>query len=162
VLFISSHQYPFYPGTGAAHETGEGAGRGFTINLPMEVGAGDADFDMVYREAVIPALERFAPELVLVSAGFDAHERDPLAGMRMTADGYARLTARLIDAADRLCGGRIVFVTEGGYDTTALAECCQRVIELASADQVALAGGTDGDTRRGLETLRDFRANHRT
>lgn len=161
VLFISSHQYPFYPGTGAAGETGTGDGKGYTVNLPLEVGATDADFDMVYREAAIPVLEQFRPELMLVSAGFDAHERDPLAGMRMTADGYGQLTTRLIAAADKLCEGRIVFVTEGGYDTTALAECCQRVIDIASAATLPTPQGSYGDTRRGQETLRDFRAAHR-
>jgi acetoin utilization deacetylase AcuC-like enzyme len=133
VLFISSHQFPFYPGTGAANETGRGAGKGFTINLPLPAGSGDAEFNKVYKDTVVPALQKFRPELVLVSAGFDAHERDPLAGMRLTTDGYGALTSLLLHAADELCDGRIVFVTEGGYDLRALAECCQRVIELASA-----------------------------
>lgn len=161
VLFISSHQYPFYPGTGAAGEIGEGEGTGYTVNFPLEVGATDADFDMVYREAVIPVLEQYRPQLVMVSAGFDAHERDPLAGMRMTSEGYAQLTTRLIAAADRLCDGRIVFVTEGGYDTTALAECCQKVIDIACAQTLPPISENYSDTRRGQETLRDFRAAHR-
>ena len=161
VFFISSHQYPFYPGTGSATEVGNGEGRGYTVNFPMEVGATDADFDLVYREAVIPVLEQYRPELLLISAGFDAHERDPLAGMRMTTDGYAQLTARLLAAADQFCEGRIVFVTEGGYDTGALADCCQRVVALAGADAAARAGELKGDTRRGQDTLREFRAAHR-
>jgi len=160
VLFVSSHQYPFYPGTGAADETGRGEGAGYTVNLPMEVGATDADFDLVYREVVIPVLQQFRPELILVSAGFDAHERDPLAGMRMTTEGYGQLTARLLAAADELCEGRIVFVTEGGYDTSALAECCQRVIDLASAEPALQPAERTGDTRRGHETIRDFRRAH--
>jgi acetoin utilization deacetylase AcuC-like enzyme len=160
VLFISSHQYPYYPGTGAADEIGYGEGAGYTINFPLEAGATDADFDMVYREAVIPLLEQFRPELVLVSAGFDAHERDPLAGMQMTTEGYARLTTRLIAAADALCDGRIVFVTEGGYDTSALVECSQAVVDLASADTLPPAAQMSGDTRRGHETLRNFRKHH--
>jgi acetoin utilization deacetylase AcuC-like enzyme len=127
----------------------------------MEVGATDADFDLVYRDAVIPVLEQFRPELLLVSAGFDAHERDPLGGMRMTTAGYARLTARLLAAADALCAGRIVFVTEGGYDTSALAECCQQVIDLAAADTLPRVPDLSGDTTRGERTLRDFRAAHR-
>jgi acetoin utilization deacetylase AcuC-like enzyme len=160
VMFVSSHQYPFYPGTGAAAEIGMDEGTGYTVNLPMEVGATDADFDLVYRDVVIPVLEQFRPELLLVSAGFDAHERDPLAGMRMTTEGYAQLTRRLITAADQLCSGRIVFVTEGGYDTSALAECCQDVIDLASADTLAGATEISGDTRRGEDTIRAFRAAH--
>jgi acetoin utilization deacetylase AcuC-like enzyme len=159
VLFVSSHQYPFYPGTGAATETGHGAGAGFTVNLPLEAGAADADFDLVYRDAVILVLQEFRPELLLVSAGFDAHERDPLAGMRMTTDGYGALTSRLLRAADELCGGRVVFVTEGGYHLGALAECCQRVIDLCAADAVVPVAVPAGETRRGQHTLSDF---HRT
>jgi acetoin utilization deacetylase AcuC-like enzyme len=158
VLFISSHQYPFYPGTGGAAETGSGEGAGYTVNLPMEVGATDADYDLVYREAVVPMLEQFRPQLLLVSAGFDAHEHDPLAGMRMTTEGYARLTTRLLQVADAYCEGRAVFVTEGGYDTVALAECCQRVIDLASAESLPAPSEHTGDVRRGEETLRAFRA----
>jgi acetoin utilization deacetylase AcuC-like enzyme len=161
VLFVSSHQYPFYPGTGAAAEIGMDQGTGYTVNLPMEVGATDADFDVVYREVVVPVLQQFRPELLLVSAGFDAHERDPLAGMRMTTEGYAQLTRRLIAAADELCSGRIVFVTEGGYDTSALADCCQNVVDLASADTLPPATDISGDTRRGQDTIRDVRAAHR-
>ena len=100
VLFVSSHQFPFYPGTGAATETGRGEGLGTTVNLPLEAGAGDADYDLVYRE-VCGLIEEHRPQLVLVSAGFDAHERDPLAGMRMTTEGFARVTARLL--LDRRC-----------------------------------------------------------
>jgi acetoin utilization deacetylase AcuC-like enzyme len=160
VLFVSSHQYPFYPGTGAATETGRGDGTGYTVNLPMEVGATDSDFDLVYREVVIPVLEQFRPELILVSAGFDAHELDPLGGMRMTTAGYGQITARLLAAADELCSGRIVFVTEGGYDTGALAACCQGVIDLASAESVKRPIDTAGDTRRGQDTIREFRRAH--
>ena len=133
VLYVSSHQYPFYPGSGAAEETGRGAGAGYTVNVPLPAGSTDVDFRRVYRDVVVPALQNFNPRLILVSAGFDAHERDPLGGMRMTTDGYGALTTMLLQAADELCDGRIVFVTEGGYDTRAMAECCQRVIDLASA-----------------------------
>ena len=161
VLFVSSHQYPFYPGTGAASEVGRGRGEGFTVNLPMEVGATDADYDLVYRSVVVPVLRQFKPELLLVSAGFDAHELDPLAGMRMTTSGYAGLSARLLAAADELCGGRVVFLTEGGYDTGALAECCQAVIDAASASAVPAVAELSGDTRRGEETIDAFRRAHR-
>ena len=162
VLFVSSHQFPYYPGTGAATEVGRGEGTGYTVNFPMEAGATDADFDLVYRQAVIPLLRQFRPELLLVSAGFDAHERDPLGGMRMTTEGYAGLTARLLAAADELCEGRIIFVTEGGYDLPALAECCQDVVDLASESSVSAVHEVHGDTRRGEETLAAFRRAHRS
>jgi acetoin utilization deacetylase AcuC-like enzyme len=130
VLFVSSHQYPYYPGTGGADETGRGAGLGYTLNLPLAAGARDADVIPRYETEALPALERFRPDLLMVSAGFDAHERDPLAGCRMTTDGFRALTALLRDAADRLCQGRLVLVTEGGYDLSALAECLQAVIDV--------------------------------
>ena len=128
VLYVSSHQYPCYPGTGAATEIGEGAGRGFTLNLPMEAGATDADYARVYEDRVLPALDAFRPEVVLVSAGYDAHERDPLAGMRMTTDGYAHLVTLLDDAARRLCNRRLALVTEGGYHLDALGDCLDATI----------------------------------
>jgi acetoin utilization deacetylase AcuC-like enzyme len=123
VLYISTHQYPFYPGTGAASEKGRAAGEGFTVNVPLAAGTADAAFEDAYRTVVIPALEAFAPEAVLVSAGFDAHERDPLGGLRVTSDGYTRVVSMIDAAATRLCGRRLALVTEGGYDQTALREC---------------------------------------
>jgi acetoin utilization deacetylase AcuC-like enzyme len=131
VLYISSHQYPYYPGTGAADERGRGAGLGFTLNLPLDAGARDADVLGRYEREAMPALALFQPDLILVSAGFDAHERDPLAGCRMTTEGFRALNALLLGAADRLCHGRVVLVTEGGYDLTALTECLQGVIDVA-------------------------------
>jgi acetoin utilization deacetylase AcuC-like enzyme len=121
VLYVSSHQYPFYPGTGAAEEVGVRKGVGFTLNVPLAAGATDADYDRAYRTVIVPALDRFTPQLLLVSAGFDAHERDPLASMRVTTEGYAAIVAQLKAAADRLCP--IALVTEGGYDLTAFAAC---------------------------------------
>jgi acetoin utilization deacetylase AcuC-like enzyme len=123
VLYASTHQYPYYPGTGAAAEMGEGAGRGFTVNVPLEAGAADAAFEGAYRTVIVPALDTFTPDAILVSAGFDAHERDPLGGLRVTTGGYARVLGMLDEAARRLCGRRIALVTEGGYHLDALREC---------------------------------------
>lgn len=120
VLFISSHQFPFYPGTGAAGETGSGEGRGFTINIPLAAGAGDDEYDAAYRDIVQPALQTFAPEVLLISAGFDTWIHDPLAGMRVTAAGFARIFGRLRAAAEATCGSRVMLVTEGGYDLEGL------------------------------------------
>jgi acetoin utilization deacetylase AcuC-like enzyme len=129
VFFASSHQYPYYPGTGAAGERGEGPGRGFTLNVPMAAGARDADLFMVYDRTIVPAVEAFQPDVLLVSAGYDAHELDPLGGMRVTTAGFARVVAHLKAAAASLCAGRIAFVTEGGYDLGALRECLEATIE---------------------------------
>ena len=123
VLFISTHQFPYYPGTGAASEIGRGAGTGFTVNLPLAAGAGDADLEVAYQRVVLPVLEQFRPELVLVSAGFDGHLDDPLGALQLSTGQYARLTRLLVDVADRHCGGRLVAVTEGGYDLEALGAC---------------------------------------
>jgi acetoin utilization deacetylase AcuC-like enzyme len=130
VLFVSSHQFPYYPGTGAVSERGAGAGAGYTLNLPMEAGARDDDFLSLYEGRVVPALDAFQPDALLVSAGFDAHERDPLAGMRMTTEGYTALVAMLDAAATRLCGRRIALVTEGGYHLAALRECLESAIRV--------------------------------
>jgi acetoin utilization deacetylase AcuC-like enzyme len=130
VLYVSSHQSPFYPGTGAAEETGVGAGSGFTVNVPMAAGATDADYQQVYATRVVPALREFRPEALLVSAGFDAHELDPLAWMRMSTAGYARLVSMLDAEAARLCGRRIAFVTEGGYHLAALEECLTATVDV--------------------------------
>jgi len=135
VLFVSSHQYPFWPGSGAAHERGSGAGVGATVNLPLPLGATDEEVLARYASEAFPVLERFQPELLLISAGFDAHERDPLAGCRMTTGGLATLTAQLLDGATRWCEGRAVIVTEGGYDLMALEACLTAVVEVAGASR---------------------------
>jgi acetoin utilization deacetylase AcuC-like enzyme len=120
VLFVSTHQFPFYPGTGAEGETGIGAGKGYTLNIPLPAGAGDDVYDKVYAEIVQPALQTFDPEVLLISAGFDTWIHDPLAGMRVTAEGFARIFARLGGAADATCGSRVMLITEGGYDLAGL------------------------------------------
>jgi acetoin utilization deacetylase AcuC-like enzyme len=121
VLYVSTHQFPFYPGTGAADETGSGAGKGFTFNVPLAAGATDADYATAYR-TIAGVLDNYAPELLLVSAGFDAHEDDPLASMRMTTEGYAAVVKSLADTAVRI-GCPMALVTEGGYDLAALRAC---------------------------------------
>jgi len=128
VLFVSSHQYPFYPGTGAASEKGRGAGHGFTLNIPLDAGAKDDEIERKYAAQVIPAVRNFKPDLLLISAGFDAHEMDPLGQLRMTTEGFGRLTKTLIDLANEVCEGRAVLVTEGGYDLKALSDSLTAVI----------------------------------
>jgi len=129
VLYVSMHQFPYYPGTGAAEEVGVAAGRGFTVNLPLEVGAVDDDYRLVFAEVVGPVVRQFEPELLIVSAGFDAHERDPLGGMRLTTPAFGAMTAELRAIAGEVCGGRMAVVTEGGYDLEALAASLDGVME---------------------------------
>ena len=121
VMFISIHQSPFYPGTGALGETGAGAGAGYTQNLAIAGGHGDASYARLFAEVVWPAAERFAPDLLLVSAGFDAHWVDPLAQMLLSLAGYDWLARECLRMAEQLCGGKVVFVMEGGYDLEALS-----------------------------------------
>jgi len=139
VLYISTHQYPFYPGTGAATDVGTGAGLGFTVNIPIEAGAGDADFEVLYRQIVVPVITSFQPELLLISAGFDAHQRDPLGGMSVSTAGYADITTHLQAVADDCCQGRMVAVTEGGYDLEALKDCLAGTLRVMSTPSASLA-----------------------
>jgi acetoin utilization deacetylase AcuC-like enzyme len=121
VLYVSSHQYPFYPGTGALRDTGAGDGAGTTLNMPLRAGTGNDGFARLYQQVVWPAARRFHPDLILVSAGFDAHWADPLAMLQLDLRGYAHLTRELIAMAQEYCAGRIAFIMEGGYDTEVLA-----------------------------------------
>lgn len=136
VLYVSTHQYPYYPGTGAADEVGEGPGAGTTVNLPLEVGSTDDDYHLVFDEVILPVLRQFGPDVLLVSAGFDAHERDPLAGMRLTAGAFGAMTAALRGAAEECCGGRIALVTEGGYDLQALDASLEAVVQALASPAI--------------------------
>ncbi len=128
VLYVSSHEYPFYPGTGALSEVGAGDGRGFTVNLPLPAGMGDEEYARVYREMVLPIGTAFDPELVLVSVGFDPYRGDPLAGMRVTERGFAELAEVCLKVAAGAARGRAVFVLEGGYDLTGIARSSAAVV----------------------------------
>jgi acetoin utilization deacetylase AcuC-like enzyme len=128
VLFMSTHQFPFYPGSGALNEVGAGAGEGYTVNVPLPAGCADAEYQQVFQDIVVPAAEKFRPEWILVSAGFDPHRRDPLAGMNVTEDGFGAMAAQLIALADRFSSSRIAFLLEGGYDLAALKNSAAAVL----------------------------------
>jgi len=131
VLFVSLHQWPFYPGTGAAHEVGSGAGRGFNANVPLPAGSGPEAYAAAFRRVVIPLLRAFEPEMILVSAGFDAHSADPLASMRLDAESYRAMASALIAEAAVCAGGRVAWILEGGYDLHALSASVAAVTEAA-------------------------------
>jgi acetoin utilization deacetylase AcuC-like enzyme len=163
VLYLSTHQYPYYPGTGAAGEVGRDAGRGFTVNVPLEVGATDEDYQHAFRVVVLPVLRQFEPDLIVVSAGFDAHERDPLGGMRLSTAAFAAMTTELRLVADECCRGRMVSVTEGGYDLRALAASLDAVMEAhaAPAPVAPAAWPSSGITStRGAAAVADVRREH--
>lgn len=133
VLFISTHQFPFYPGTGAVNEVGVGAGEGYTINVPLPAGCADTEYLQVFQDIVAPAAEKFRPDWILVSAGFDSHRRDPLGGMGLTEEGFAAMAGKLLMLAEKFAGARIALVLEGGYDLTGLRNSVAAVLNALSA-----------------------------
>lgn len=130
VLYCSLHQSPFYPGTGSRQETGHGAGTGTTVNIPLPAGSGDATYRKHLERTIAPAISTFAPELLLISAGYDAHADDPLGGMTVTDAGFRDMARFAVDLAMSVCEGRIVTILEGGYDSHALARCVADAIEV--------------------------------
>jgi acetoin utilization deacetylase AcuC-like enzyme len=125
VLYISTHQYPFYPGTGSASERGAGKGERFTLNIPLRAETDGDEYVKLFKEKVLPALEDFKPNFLFISAGFDAHKDDPLAGLLLDESTYAEITGMLVGAAEKICDGRIVSVLEGGYDLNVLPRCVE-------------------------------------
>ena len=139
VLFFSTHQYPYYPGTGHWNETGREAGVGSTVNVPLPAGVGDAGYAAIFDRVLFPVARRFQPELILVSAGYDAHWNDPLAGMQLSISGYAVLVDRLLALAGELCAGRLVFVLEGGYHLQVLAHSILNTLRQLSGVRAPLS-----------------------
>jgi acetoin utilization deacetylase AcuC-like enzyme len=137
VFYFSTHQHPLYPGTGRPTETGKGKGEGFTLNVDMKPGDGDAEVLAAYREKLKPAMEKFKPEFVLVSAGFDSHEGDPLGSLKYTDDGYSQIAKELVAIADQYASGRIVFLLEGGYKLENVASATARILEVLEARPAA-------------------------
>ena len=140
VLYVSLHQNPQYPGTGAVGDAGLGEGQGFTVNLPLAAGATNADYAAAFDRVVLPIIEQYAPDLTLVSAGYDAHARDPLGGMQLDGDGYAWMTRRLVEAARRGPGHRIGFLLEGGYDLLGVREAVRSTLGALTAPAPQLSG----------------------
>lgn len=135
VLYISLHQYPFYPGSGAASETGTGRGRKATLNYPMAAGSTDEDYQSAFMDSILPAINRFKPEAVLISAGFDAHRADPLAQINLSTAFYGWMSDRMMEVADAHANGRLISVLEGGYDLNALSHCvAQHLMVLSGAE----------------------------
>lgn len=122
VLFFSVHQSPLYPGTGSSRERGSGKARGTTLNVPMPAGSGDSEYTEVFTDVLSPALQDFSPEVILISAGFDAHYLDPLAGTELTADGFSTLTDIILGVAEETASGRVVSALEGGYSLKGVSE----------------------------------------
>jgi len=130
VFYISTHRYPFYPGTGSSEETGSGAGKGYTLNIPMAAGWGDEEYKNVFEDKLIPSLRRYKPDFILVSAGFDAHRLDPLGGMAVSNEGFAWMTGEIEKVAQDFCGAKVVYTLEGGYDLTGLSGSVHKVLDI--------------------------------
>ena len=122
VLYLSSHQYPYYPGTGAVLETGQGSGAGYTVNIPLPGGQGDMEFARIYNELIVPVARSYKPELILVSCGFDIYDGDPLGAMQVSAEGFAWMTRSLVEVAEEVCAGRLLITLEGGYNLTGMRD----------------------------------------
>lgn len=134
VLFFSTHQYPFYPGTGAANEMGDESGFGTTLNVPLPAAVGDDGYLDIFRRVLAPAARRFRPQFILVSAGYDAHWLDPLASMQLTVTGYGALVQEIMALADELCHGRLVCVLEGGYNLDVLSHAVLTTLRLLNGE----------------------------
>src|SRR5438067_473013 len=148
VLYFSIHQAPFYPGTGLSSERGEGAGLGTTINVPLPAKTGFETYEPVFRQVMAPAADRFDPQLILVSAGFDAHWNDPLGQMNLSTAGFAQITKIIIDLAQTFCNGRLVMVQEGGYNLDVMGSAVATCINLLLGDDAAvdsLGAGPDAE-----------------
>ena len=128
VLYFSTHQYPHYPGTGHWSETGQGDGKGFTINIPLSPGKTDNDYLYIFEKLLSPIAEKFQPDFILVSAGFDIYEGDPLGGMQITAEGFGALAHALMRLADKHCKDRLLFALEGGYNLLGLSTGSKEVL----------------------------------
>ena len=167
VLYFSTHQYPYYPGTGHYTEIGEGKGRGYTVNCPLSTGCADADYANLLQHILRPLALAYRPQLILVSAGFDIYYRDPLGGMAVTEGGFARLTDVIMEIAEEVCGGRMVITLEGGYNLEGQALSVKEVIKrMAGEDLQDSSAWEEQETQayprvRGIvkairENLRDY------
>ena len=156
ILYISAHQSYIFPGTGYLEEVGEGDGKGYTINIPFESGAGDSSFEMAMDKVIIPALDDYDPEMLLVSLGVDAHYRDPLASLSLSSSGYASEISSLLDFSKRRCSDRIAFYLEGGYDLESLGEVVAYTVGRFEDREIDLKHTKVRDTKcQGKETLEE-------
>ena len=153
VLFISLHQHPFYPGTGGLNECGHGAGEGYTVNVPMPAGCADEEYLAIFDDIIVPIADAYAPQLVLVSAGFDAHAADPLAGMRVSTEGFRTMCAKVRGVADRHAGGRLVLALEGGYDLESLVASVRACVEDLTGVQRGEESDAAGRTKTSLALI---------
>jgi acetoin utilization deacetylase AcuC-like enzyme len=154
VLYFSTHQYPYYPGTGAFGEVGKGKGAGFTVNVPLTAGCGDGDYVAIFEKILRPIALEFDPDMILVSAGFDIYRGDPLGGMMVTPMGFGGLTRSIMDIADACCGGKMVITLEGGYDINGQCDSVKEVLkQLAAMSEIRTAEFMEKADKHLLDSL---------
>ncbi len=151
ILYFSSHQFPYYPGTGNVQEVGSGDGKGFTVNIPLSPGPGDAEYMQIFEKILEPIALEYKPEIIFVSAGFDIYYQDPLGGMQVTPMGFANLTRILLEIAQKTCNGKVVFVLEGGYHLEGLRDSVNKALKTMRGD--LLANGRDESIRNKVDPL---------
>ena len=149
VLYFSTHQFPYYPGTGGFRETGSGKGKGFTINVPLSAGQGNSEYMKIFREILMPVSLEFKPDFILVSAGFDIYYDDPLGGMGVTPEGFACLTESLMKIAGQVCRGRLVIALEGGYHLEGLKDSVKAVLKELKGESIIPPGFKEGLNNKG-------------
>jgi len=156
ILYFSTHQSPYYPGTGAFSETGVGRGEGYTVNVPLSVGCGDDEYVGIFEKILQPVALEFNPELILVSAGFDIHTGDPLGGMNVTPKGFAGLTRSIMDMAKSCCGGKMVITLEGGYNVEGQRDAVREVLkEMSGLSETPIQNFRDISDQQFLKQLTD-------
>ncbi|WP_456473620.1 histone deacetylase family protein [Desulfolithobacter sp.] len=146
VLYCSTHQFPYYPGTGTVMETGRGKGEGFTVNVPLSGGQGDMEYARIFNELIVPVGQQFEPELILVSCGFDIYNGDPLGAMEVTPAGFAYLTRVMVSLAEKICNGRLLITLEGGYNLRGMRDGALAVLEELCGEQLGVKPWLDSAT----------------
>ena len=153
VLYFSTHQYPYYPGSGSVDEDGQGKGKGFTVNVPLPGGQGDQDFEAIFKEILKPIATQFKPQLILVSAGYDIYSQDPLGAMDVTPEGFATLTSLIMDMARSSCQGRVVITLEGGYHLDGLRDSVKATLKELRGDSILKGSKKEGKESSGTKKI---------
>jgi acetoin utilization deacetylase AcuC-like enzyme len=155
ILYFSTHQYPYYPGTGAFSEAGQGKGRGFTVNVPLSIGCGDGEYLAIFEKILKPIALEFDPDIILVSAGFDIYAGDPLGGMNVTPKGFAGLTGSIMEMANICCEGKMIITLEGGYDVNGQRDSVKEVLkQLAGLSEINITDLMDKADQRLLDLVK--------
>ncbi len=156
VLYFSTHQFPYYPGTGSMDEIGSGKGRGYTVNLPLSYGCGDEEYVFLYARVLPPIAKSYKPDIILVSAGFDPHTKDPLGGMSVSDEGFSIIAHTIKKVAEEVCGGKLAITLEGGYSIEGLRASCKNVMEVLMGKLVPPEEKVEDLYTKGMKKMEDY------